>query len=121
MTNADLYSKLTDAIGAHGAWKLRLRMAAMKGEHSDVIEKAGDCHVCDFGRWLDGLPAAIRDLPQARETIELHASFHKCAGRIADMVAQGQQNAALEMLDTEFNSASNALKSAVANWKLSAA
>ena len=120
MNNANLYTQLSDAIGAHGSWKLRLRMAAMKGERSDVTAAAGDCHACDFGRWLDSLPADMRAQPEARETIDLHAAFHKSAGRVAQMIAQGKKDAALALLDDEFSEASSALKSAVAKWKLSA-
>ncbi|MBM2319930.1 MULTISPECIES: CZB domain-containing protein [Marivita] len=120
MAPTDLYTQLNEAIGAHGAWKLRLRMAAQKGTSSEMIETAGDCHVCDFGRWLDSLPSHVRAQPEARQTIDLHAAFHTCAGRVAKIAAQGQKDTALAMLDHEFNDASNALKNAVVKWKLAA-
>lgn len=120
MAPTDLYTKLNEAIGAHGAWKLRLRMAAQKGTSSEVIDNAGDCHACDFGRWLDSLPGDVRAQPEARRTIDLHAAFHKCAGHVAQMAVQGQKDKALAMLENEFNDASSALKNAVVSWKLSA-
>ena len=120
MSDPHLNAQLSNAIGAHGAWKLRLRMAAMKGDSSEVMTRAGDCHACDFGRWLDGLPADLRAKPEARETIGLHEAFHKSAGRVAQLIAQGKKDAALSMLDDEFSEASSALKTAVAKWKLAA-
>lgn len=120
MSDAHLNAQLSNAIGAHGAWKMRLRVAAMNGDTSEVMERAGDCHACDFGRWLDGLSADLRTKPEARETIGLHEAFHKSAGRVAQMIAQGKKDAALSMLDGEFNEASSALKTAVAKWKLAA-
>mgnify|MGYP000126737886 CR=1 FL=1 len=117
MTQTDLSTKLNEAIGAHGAWKLRLRMAAQKGVSSEVIANAGDCHVCDFGRWLDSLPSDVRAQPEARQTIDLHAAFHTCAGQVAQMAVDGRKDKALAMLDNEFADASNALKNAVVKWK----
>jgi len=57
---------------------------------------------------------------EARETIALHAEFHRVAGRAAQLIAQGKKDAALEILDSDFNDASRVLTSAVSRWKLAA-
>ena len=117
MNTTELNAQLTNAIGAHGAWKLRLRMAAQKPGDDDMTETAGDHHNCEFGRWLDSLSVATKSMPEARDTIALHAAFHQIAARTAQLVKQGKKDAALAMLDAEFNEASNKLKNAVVKWK----
>jgi hypothetical protein len=118
MQNSEIYTQLSEAIGAHGAWKYRLRMAASKTEPVDITSTAGDHHGCAFGHWLDSLPPSIRNLPEARDTITLHAMFHATAGQTARLIAKGNRDAALAMLDTELDIVSKQLNAAVAKWKI---
>ncbi|WP_439121797.1 CZB domain-containing protein [Marivita sp.] len=120
MTSTELNTQLNNAIGAHGAWKLRLRMAAQTPGGNDMSATAGDHRNCEFGRWLESLPADTKSMPEAQDTIALHAAFHQTAGRTAQLVHQGKKDAAITMLDTELADASNALKSAVSKWKFAA-
>lgn len=120
MSDPVLNAKLTQAIGAHGAWKSRLRMAAHAEALPAATASAGDHHACEFGCWLDSLPASVQAGDEARETIARHADFHRVAGRAAQLIAQGNKHAALSLLDGEFNEASRVLTSAVSRWKLAA-
>jgi hypothetical protein len=118
MQNSEIYTQLSEAIGAHGAWKFRLRMAANKTDPVDISTTASDHHGCAFGRWLDGLPAQIRSLPEARDVIALHATFHATAGQTARFIAKGDKAAALAMLDNQLDDVSKKLNAAVAKWKI---
>ncbi len=120
MTDSVLYTQLTNAIAAHGAWKFKLRMAVNKPGGNDLTQKAGDYHNCDFGRWLGSLSADARAEPEARDTIALHAAFHQSAQRAAQLINQGKTDAALAMLDGEVNDVSKKLNAAVAKWKMKA-
>jgi hypothetical protein len=120
MSDPVLNAKLTQAIGAHGAWKSRLRLAAHTQADPATIAAAGDHHACEFGCWLDSLPVSVQAGEEAREAIARHAEFHRVAGRAAQLIAQGKKDAALGLLDTDFNDASRVLTSAVSRWKLAA-
>jgi hypothetical protein len=120
MSDTALYTQLTNAIAAHGAWKFKLRMAVNKPGGNDLTQKAGDYHNCDFGRWLGTLSAETRAEPEARDTIALHAAFHQAAQRAAQCIAQGKTDTALSMLDGEVNEVSKKLNAAVARWKMKA-
>jgi|SRR6056297_1850214 len=118
MSDPALYTKLTDAIGAHGAWKFRLRAAARKGADEEMVRQAGDHHGCAFGQWLDSLPGDVRLSQVANDTIVRHAEFHRVASRAAQLIKQGETEAALGMLETEFAGASQALTAAVSRWRM---
>jgi hypothetical protein len=118
MQSSEIYTQLSEAIGAHGAWKFRLRMAANKTDPVDMTTTASDHHGCAFGRWLDGLPEHIRTLAEARDVIALHEIFHAAAGQTARYIAKGDKDAALKMLDTQLDDVSKKLNAAVAKWKI---
>lgn len=118
MSDPALYTKLTDAIGAHGAWKFRLRAAIRKGADEALVAQAGDHHGCAFGRWLDSLPSNVRLEQAASETIVRHAAFHRAASRAAQLIKQGRTDAARDMLEAEFTDASQALTAAVSRWRM---
>ena len=120
MTDLALYDNLTDAIGAHGAWKFRLRAAIRKGADEALVAQAGDHHGCAFGRWLDSLPSDVRLEQEASETIVRHAAFHRAASRAAQLIKQGRPDAAGDMLEADFTQASQALTAAVSRWRMTA-
>jgi len=120
MTDPALYQSLTQAIGAHGAWKFRLRAAIRKGADEALVTQAGDHHGCAFGCWLDSLPDDVRLRQEASETIVRHAEFHRVASRAAQLIKQGRIDAAQDMLEVEFTAASQALTAAVSRWRMTA-
>jgi len=117
MSTPEIYQKLTDAIGAHGAWKHRLRVAVHMNDRQDLVKDAGDHHNCAFGRWLDGLSPEVRGSQEAQETIRRHAEFHSKASKVAQKIVLGQKDLALALLDAELSEASKVLTSAVSRWK----
>lgn len=120
MPTPEIYQKLTEAIGAHGAWKHKLRVAVHLNDGQDLTAEASNYHSCAFGRWLAGLPADVRQSPEAAATIRLHAEFHSTAGKVARKIADGDKAAALEILDGPLSAASKELTSAATRWKIAA-
>ena len=47
-----LQDEITKAIGAHGMWKTRLRMAVESGKVDYNIAEVQRDNCCEFGRWL---------------------------------------------------------------------
>ena len=118
-TTRDLTQDLDQALQAHGAWKQRLRAAAV---HKEVDLPANsicrdDC--CRFGRWLYSLPAEKRESPEARTVQRLHAQFHRAAGAVANMIEDGMFDQALSSLATGgYPQVSAELTRAVVDWKV---
>jgi hypothetical protein len=54
MNKAQAVERLNDAIGAHGAWKLKLRVAMSTGASEINPDKACRDDKCPFGRWIHG-------------------------------------------------------------------
>jgi hypothetical protein len=111
------YQKLNDAIGAHGAWKQKLRVAILMDQQENLVEKAGDHQNCAFGAWLRSLPASERARPEAEETIRLHQAFHASATKVARQVVGGHKDVAMTLLEGEMSEASKVLTNAVSRWK----
>lgn len=110
---------LRKAIGAHGAWKLKLRTAAQIGNRDLPVENIGRDDRCAFGAWLAASQASLGDDPHLPEVKALHARFHREAGRIAGLIRDGQgdrANAALSD-ESEFGALSQELSRKLAAWK----
>lgn len=118
MTNEQLASELRKAIGAHGAWKLRLRTAAATGSSTQSAQDAGNCCLCDFGKWLTdpmrggGFAATV----QHRVLSRIHNEFHHCAGRVVAAIESKDTVAANQLLDQEFAQLSEHLVSGLNKW-----
>lgn len=54
-------SQITNAIGAHGAWKKRLAMAIAAGSHHENIAAVGQNDQYGFGKWLRDTVPTSRD------------------------------------------------------------
>lgn len=97
----------SQAIQVHTEWKSRLQ-ALSRGRSSEKIDAATvmQDRSCELGRWLYGEGQKYAADPKLRELMELHVSFHQCAGAIAEMVERGQAAEAAALLstpDSEFN------------------
>lgn len=92
--------EINEAIGAHGAWKQRLRTAAMKQETNLPVEDICSDDKCRFGKWLYGLPVDQRKDGRAEKVRELHAQFHKTAGNVALLIRDGKADAALSEIES---------------------
>lgn len=118
MDQSGLKHEILEAIGAHGAWKMRLRSAAAQGETDlPVADIRSDDH-CRFGKWLKTLSAEVSQTEEARNVAELHRQFHLQAGAVAQKICDGDSQGALkDLADAEFSEATKALTTALTNWK----
>lgn len=114
-------NELDKAIGAHGMWKARLKQAIATGKvdtPTDTIRKDNECA---FGKWLHGssLNTEEKNTPEYKKVRDLHAHFHKCAARVAELAQNGKKDLAEQMLsvDGEFGEASHKLTQAMMDWK----
>jgi len=104
-------------IGAHGAWKMKLRNAIISGQLDKPVEIiASDSH-CAFGRWLATISEEDRNTPEAKAVQLHHTAFHRIAGKIAEHALSNEKVEAVRMLDTEFKLTSDSFKECMIAWK----
>lgn len=111
--------EINDAIGAHGAWKLKLRTAISMGK-SDVEPKTVRCDDrCTFGRWLYGpsIDARTRAGKPYQVVHRLHREFHEAAATVLESALAGRKDHATEVLDGDFRERSEKLVRALTKWK----
>lgn len=97
----DLRFQITAAVGAHGMWKQALSSWNHTGVCTLPREVIADPHACQLGRWLDRLPAEIRDLPGFRRVEDRHDRFHAEAEGLAVAIQRGDQAAANDLMGAE--------------------
>ncbi len=111
-------TEITEAIGAHGAWKTRLKAAAMSGVSNLDPARVADNHSCRFGTWLDGYLKAHPNDRNARRIGDLHQQFHRCAGSVAERINAGEAKAALkEIEEGKFKTTTDDLVAAMMEWR----
>ena len=116
---AAMIKEINDAIGAHGAWKLKLRTAIMLGK-SDVEPASVRCDDrCVMGRWLYGstIDTATRNGKPYQVIRRLHAEFHQSAATVLDDALAGRKDLASQRLEGEFKERSEKLVRALTKWK----
>lgn len=118
-TGAALIPQIDAAIGAHGAWKLRLRTAIATGQCEVTPHTAGCDDRCAFGRWLHGpeIDQQTRAGMPYQVIRRLHAEFHTCAGEVLGEALGGQLAAAEARLNGPFAERSDKLVRALMKWK----
>lgn len=121
---ADIAFEIGKAIGAHGLWKSRLRIAAETRAAELDPAAIGREDGCDFGRFLAApalqpLFAAPPHAAHHRRVRELHARFHRCACAVAEAARAGNrlQAEALMRANGEFGLASADLTRAMMAWQ----
>ena len=100
---------LDNAIKAHADWRSRLRTAATKGDQMDA-DTVGRDDCCELGKWLHGEGGKRYGAHQSFPALlEAHKAFHVEAGKVAQVINQGQGEKAESMLDggTPFANASS--------------
>ncbi|PWK62072.1 CZB domain-containing protein [Roseicyclus mahoneyensis] len=111
-------TEITEAIGAHGAWKTRLKAAAMAGVSNLDPARVADNHSCRFGTWLDGYLKTHPNDRDARRIGDLHLQFHRSAGSVAERINAGEAKAALkEIEEGKFKAVTNDLVTAMMEWR----
>ena len=119
MPHADITKEINNAIGAHGAWKLRLKTAVQTG-HSQATPQQVRCDKsCAFGAWLHSnkLDEQTKAGTPYGVIKRLHADFHDCASRIVAHASAGRKPEAKVLLDGEFAERSQRLMVALNKWR----
>lgn len=114
-----MIKEINDAIGAHGAWKLKLRTAISVGK-SDVEPATVRCDDrCALGRWLYG--STLDDSTKSGKPYQvirrLHAEFHHSAATVLESALAGRKDQATQALEGEFKERSEKLVRALTKWK----
>lgn len=118
MTPPTTRTEITEAIGAHGAWKTRLRAAALAGNSTLDPAQVADGHICRFGTWLDGYVKANPNDRDARRISDIHQQFHRCAGTVAMSIVEGRTDEALREIETgRFKQISGDLVAQMMDWR----
>ncbi|WP_440111445.1 methyl-accepting chemotaxis protein [Acidovorax sp. BL-A-41-H1] len=88
------------ALAAHQQWRITLRNAALKGGKVDATNlRRDDC--CELGTWIyGGGGRKWGRVPAFSELVRHHKSFHEEAGKVADLLNQGQASRAQAQLET---------------------
>lgn len=111
--------EIVKAIGAHGMWKQRLRQAVDTGKSEFTVERVMPDNLCDFGKWLHGLPPSDKADENWKSVQGLHARFHHEAARILRLATSGRKAEAETglALASPFSDISGQLTTAMMKWK----
>ena len=89
---------LNEAIQKHAQWKFRFRQAMLAHEPMDAAAISKDNN-CELGKWLHGEARALHGECKAHaRCLQLHATFHVEAGKIAAVVNAGRKDDAERMM-----------------------
>ena len=118
-SNVELEAAVRTAIGAHGAWKLKLKTAVTTGRSETTPATVGRDDQCEFGKWLhgQGIDAGTRAGMPYQVVRRLHAEFHQCAGKVLALGLDGKRTEASQLLDGEFTARSEKLVTALSKWR----
>ena len=111
--------EITKAIGAHGLWKSRVQLVIDTGKTDTPPEKIQDDALCDFGKWLNGLPPAEQTSEHYKKVRNLHTLFHREAANVVRMALKQQKTVAMEAmgLHGSYTRASGDLTRAMMEWQ----
>lgn len=113
--------EIDNAIGAHGMWKSRLKIAIDTGKSEVPVEVIRQDNHCVFGKWLYGssLTAADKSSSHYKTVKDLHAAFHKSAAQVAELALAGKKAEAEKLmgLGGEYSTVSSKLTQAMLEWK----
>lgn len=118
MNDQDFATELRNAIGSHGAWKLRLKTAVATGKSAIPSHDAAKCDACEFGKWLtDPTRGGSLALTVPHRVLSrIHAEFHQAAGEVISLVEINDLAAARHALDTTFTERSEHLVKGIGKW-----
>ncbi len=114
-----MVDQINKAVAAHGMWKARLRNAIDAGKSEFTAGHVSADNQCDFGKWLYSLPAIDHQTAQWQKVRELHAKFHREAGKVLGLALSGNKAEADSCLavGSPFAKVSLELTSAMMEWK----
>jgi hypothetical protein len=119
LPNSSLINEINQAIGAHGAWKMRLRTAINTGTGDITVADASHEALCAFGKWLTGpsVSPAVRAGVPYQVVRRLHAEFHQIAGQVLAEALRGRREEASILMEGPFAAQSEKLVRALTKWK----
>ncbi len=119
MSNTAMIEEITNAIGAHGAWKLKLRIAITTGNSEIDPAKVCKDDRCPFGRWIHGptIDAATKAGMPYQVVRRLHREFHESAAQVLTHAIHSEKARAEELFGGEFAQRSDKLVRALSKWK----
>lgn len=111
--------EIKTAIGAHGAWKMKLKAAITTGK-TDLQPNVVRCDdQCALGKWLYG-PSIDQNTRMGmpyKVNKRVHAEFHECAARVVELVLRQKSEEAKSLLEGEFTERSEKLVRALTKWR----
>ncbi len=116
---SNIIEQIDKAIGAHGAWKVKLRQN-IDGTLTLVPAEVGVDNRCEFGKWLYSLAGtSVSTDPHYKEILELHKAFHKVAATVVTKVQAGDKAGAETSigLKGDYTAASAKLTAKMVEWK----
>jgi hypothetical protein len=116
----DIEKEIVAAIGAHGAWKLRLDTAINSGLSELSPSIAGRDDQCDFGKWLRAVSdLQVKNSAGYRKCLELHREFHSQAAKVLTLALAGKKAEAKQSMSIggPFASTSASLTTAMMSWR----
>ena len=112
--------EIKDAVGAHGAWKRKLKSAITTGKIDVEIATIKADKQCSFGKWLYGptITEKQKNSEHYSKVQELHVVFHETAAKVAQLAISGEKAHAMNMLEAngEFTIASAELTTSMMAW-----
>ena len=112
--------EIKEAVGAHGAWKRKLKIAIATGKIDVKVSTIKADKQCSFGKWLYGptITEKQKNSEHYHAVQELHAVFHEKAAKVAQLAISGEKAHALNMLEVngEFTVASAELTTSMMAW-----
>ena len=110
--------EIAKAIGTHGMWKQQLKQAVETGKSELRVETVRSGNECEFGRWLQSLPAGIQQSEHWKKVQKSHAEFHIEAARVLGLALSGRKGDAEKALDSNgrFSDLSSNLTKAMMSW-----
>ncbi len=119
MQNPQMIAEITNAMGAHGAWKLKLKTSIATGTFDQDVQSVSCDDRCQFGRWLHG-PSIEPDTKASvpyQVVRRLHAEFHQSAAKVLAHALKGERAEATTVLDGDYAQRSDKLSRALLKWK----
>jgi hypothetical protein len=119
MSNEQLHNQINNAIGAHGSWKIKLRIAINKGKSDHSIEHVRCDDTCTFGKWIYSaeIGEPTRQSTPYNVIKRLHAEFHVCAAEVLKMATSGNTAGAANLLEGDFTARSEKLVRGLRKWR----
>lgn len=118
--NTGIYvEEIKAGIGAHGAWKMKLKTAITTGrtELKPDVVRCDD--QCALGKWLHGssIDTQTRLGMPYKVNKRVHAEFHECAARVVEFILNGERDKATTLLEGEFTERSEKVVRALNKWR----